>query len=48
MHAIKLNVQENVFDKFIYFLQNLLKNELKDSIEEFVKWYKEFYTKIKK
>jgi len=28
MHAIKLNVQDNVFDKVIYFLQNLPKNEV--------------------
>ena len=28
MHAITLNVQDNVFDKVIYFLQNLPKNEV--------------------
>ena len=28
MHAIKLNIQDNVFDKVIYFLQNLPKNEV--------------------
>lgn len=28
MHTIKLNVQDNVFEKVIYLLQNLLKNEV--------------------
>ena len=28
MHAIKLNVHDNVFDKVINFLQNLPKNEV--------------------
>jgi len=28
MHTIKLNVQDNVFDKIIYFLQNLPKDEV--------------------
>ena len=28
MHAIKLNVHDNVFDKVINFLQNLQKNEV--------------------
>ena len=29
MHSIKLNIQDSVFDKVIYFLQNLPKNEVK-------------------
>jgi len=28
MHTIKLNVQDNVFEKIIYFLQNLPKDEV--------------------
>ena len=28
MHTVKLNIQDNVFDKVIYFLQNLPKNEV--------------------
>jgi len=28
MHAIKLNVHDNIFDKVINFLQNLPKNEV--------------------
>ncbi len=28
MHTIKLKVQDNVFDKIIYFLQNLPKDEV--------------------
>jgi len=28
MYTIKLNVQDNVFDKIIYFLQNLPKDEV--------------------
>ena len=28
MHAIKLNIQDDVFDKVIYFLQNFQKNEV--------------------
>lgn len=28
MHTIKLNIQDNVFDKIIYFLQNLPKDEV--------------------
>lgn len=28
MHTIKLNVEDRVFDKVIYFLQNLPKNEV--------------------
>jgi hypothetical protein len=28
MHSIKLNIQDSVFDKVIYFLQNLPKNEV--------------------
>jgi len=28
MHVIKLNIQDSVFDKVIYFLQNLPKNEV--------------------
>lgn len=33
MHTIKLNIQDNVFDKVIYFLQNLPKNEV-EIVEE--------------
>ncbi len=29
MHSIKLNIQDSVFDKVIYFLNNLPKNEVK-------------------
>jgi hypothetical protein len=28
MHTLKLNIQDNVFDKIIYFLQNLPKDEI--------------------
>jgi len=28
MHTIKLNIQDSVFEKVIYFLQNLPKNEV--------------------
>ena len=28
MHTLKINIQDNVFDKVIYFLQNLPKNEV--------------------
>ncbi|MEA2049088.1 MAG: hypothetical protein U9O64_11665 [Campylobacterota bacterium] len=28
MHSIKLEIKDNVFDKVIYFLQNLPKNEV--------------------
>jgi len=28
MHTLKLNIQDNVIDKVIYFLQNLPKNEV--------------------
>ena len=28
MHTLKLNIQDIVFDKVIYFLQNLPKNEV--------------------
>jgi hypothetical protein len=28
MHTVKLNIQDSVFDKVIYFLQNLPKNEV--------------------
>jgi len=28
MHTLKLNIQDSVFDKIIYFLQNLPKNEV--------------------
>jgi len=28
MHTLKLNIQDSVFDKVIYFLQNLPKNEV--------------------
>ena len=33
MHTIKLNIQDNVFDKVIYFLNNLPSNEV-EIIEE--------------
>jgi hypothetical protein len=29
MHSLKLNIQDSVFDKVIYFLQNLPKDEVK-------------------
>ena len=29
MHSIRLDIQDNVFDKVIYFLSNLPKNEVK-------------------
>ncbi len=29
MHSIKLEIEDSVFDKVIYFLQNLPKNEVK-------------------
>jgi len=29
MHSIRLDIQDNVFDKVIYFLNNLPKNEVK-------------------
>ena len=35
MHTIKLNIQDNVFDKVIYFLQNLPSNEV-EIVEETV------------
>lgn len=28
MHTLRLNIQDSVFDKVIYFLQNLPKNEV--------------------
>ena len=28
MHTLKLNIQDSVFDKIIYFLQNLPKDEV--------------------
>jgi len=28
MHTVKLNIQDSVFDKVIYFLQNLPSNEV--------------------
>ena len=28
MHSIRLNIEDSVFDKVIYFLQNLPKNEV--------------------
>jgi hypothetical protein len=28
MHSVKLEIKDNVFDKVIYFLQNLPKNEV--------------------
>jgi hypothetical protein len=33
MHSIKLNIQDNVFDKVIYFLRNLPKDDI-EIIEE--------------
>ena len=33
MHTLRLKVQDNVFDKIMYFLQNLPKNEV-EVIEE--------------
>jgi len=35
MHTVKLNIQDNVFDKVIYFLQNLPSNEV-EIVEETV------------
>lgn len=38
MHTIKLHIEDKVFDKVIYFLQNLPKNEVyieKENINEF-------------
>jgi hypothetical protein len=29
MHTLKLNIEDSVFDKVIYFLQNLPKDEVK-------------------
>ena len=29
MHSIRLNIEDSVFDKVIYFLNNLPKNEVK-------------------
>ncbi|PHR58376.1 MAG: hypothetical protein COA44_02705 [Arcobacter sp.] len=29
MHSIRLDIQDNVFDKVIYFLNNLPKNDVK-------------------
>lgn len=29
MHSIRLNIEDSVFDKVIYFLENLPKNEVK-------------------
>ena len=34
MHTIKLNIQDSVFDKVIYFLNNLPSNEVKVIEEE--------------
>ncbi len=31
MHSIQLDIEDNVFDKVIYFLQNLPKNEVRIS-----------------
>ena len=33
MHTVKLNIQDNVFDKVIYFLNNLPSNEV-EIVEE--------------
>jgi hypothetical protein len=38
MHTIKLHIQDKVFDKVIYFLKNLPKNEVlieEDNIKEY-------------
>jgi hypothetical protein len=37
MHAIKLNIEDSVFDKVIYFLQNLPKNEVEIVEDKFIK-----------
>jgi len=34
MHSIRLDIQDNVFDKVIYFLNNLPKNEVKIITED--------------
>ncbi len=38
MHTVKLHIEDRVFDKVIYFLKNLPKNEVlieEDSIKEY-------------
>jgi hypothetical protein len=34
MYTLKLNIQDSVFDKIMYFLQNLPKNEVSIIIED--------------
>ena len=36
MHTIKLNIQDNVFDKVIYFLNNLPSNEVEIAEDTFI------------
>ena len=33
MHTLTLKIQDSVFDKIMYFLQNLPKNEVKLTVE---------------
>jgi hypothetical protein len=37
MYSVKLEINDNVFDKVIYFLQNLPKNEVKVDIVKEIK-----------
>ena len=41
MHTIKLNIQDSVFDKVIYFLQNLPKNEVEIVEDKKIENYKQ-------
>ena len=45
MHTIKLNIQDSVFDKVIYFLKNLPKNEVMIVDEEVINEVLESYKK---
>jgi len=36
MHTLKLNIQDSVFDKVIYFLNNLPKNDIEIIQEEVI------------
>ena len=51
MHTIKLHIEDKVFDKVIYFLQNLPKNEvsiIEEKVEEStIKTIDEDYLEIK-
>ena len=51
MHTIKLHIEDKVFDKVIYFLQNLPKNEvsiIEEKVEEStIKTINEDYLEIK-